>query len=84
MSLLLTTSLTAGCAETRLLRAMHDYAFGPRPPSPPLPPEALRSLHAVLETARDGDGSEAARSSTGGMGAMYERAATDGELEEEG
>ena len=68
--------------ESHLLRAMHSHALGPRPPAPvPLPSNALQALRSTLESDR---GAESAPPERTGMGVMYERAATDGELEEEG
>jgi len=74
--------LMTGCVEANILRAMHNHAFGP-PPMPPLPrPAALQALRSILAKAQEDDDLDADKRT--GMGAMYERAATEGELEEEG
>ncbi|KAL1521463.1 hypothetical protein AB1Y20_021125 [Prymnesium parvum] len=68
----------------RLLAAMHAFAFSASPPACPsawdMPIPAVRSV--IEEWRRD---APAQPSSDGGArGAMYEQAATDGQLEEEG
>jgi hypothetical protein len=75
----------AASAESRLLRAIHSHAFGPRPPPPvPLPPPALLALRSALKPDRGSEAAPPERTGMTELGPMYERASTDGELEEEG
>jgi hypothetical protein len=90
--LLLCASPTIALSPAALLRRMHAYHTAARPPAAFRPDKQYAPLRDLLEagTAAAASGDAAARGTAGAaaelasMGPMYQRAATDGELLEEG